>query len=124
MKKLVLIFSLLFALVATESAMAQRRREHRNQRRGGSPRAHTKKSNAFAYGGSTKKKGKGHKVVGGWVYKPTRPGKKQNYEQPHLFTRTRTQNRKYKDGLQARINRERIKKRVRGNASFHKRRYY
>jgi hypothetical protein len=83
-----------------------------------------KKSSSFAYGGSTKKKGRGTKVVGGWVYKPTRPGKKQNFEQPHLFTRNRTQNRKYKDGLQSRINRERIKKRVRGNASFHKRRYY
>lgn len=124
MKKLVLIFALLFAVGITTSAYAQRRREHKNQRRGGSARAHVKKSNAFAYGGSTKKKGRGTKVVGGWTYKPTRPGKKQNYEQPHLFTRNRTQNRKYKDGLQARINRERMKKRVRGNTTFHKRRYY
>ncbi len=124
MKRLLLIFTLLFAIGITTPVLAQRRREHKNQRRGGSSRAHMKKSSSFAYGGSTKKKGRGTKVVGGWVYKPTRPGKKQNFEQPHLFTRNRTQNRKYKDGLQSRINRERIKKRVRGNASFHKRRYY
>lgn len=113
----------MFAIGIT-SVSAQRRREHRNQRRGGSARSHSAKSNAFAYGGHTKKKVKGSKVVGGWVYKPTRPGKKQNSEQPHLFSRNRTQNRKYKDNLLARINRERVKKRVRGNASFHKSKYF
>lgn len=124
MKRLLVIFTLLFAIGLTTPALAQRRREHKNQRRGGSSRAHMKKSSSFAYGGGTKKKSRGSKVVGGWVYKPTRPGKKQNREQPHLFSRTRTKNRMYKDGLQARINRERVKKRVRGNSSFHKSRYY
>ncbi|MBL7894293.1 MAG: hypothetical protein JNK50_03295 [Bacteroidia bacterium] len=124
MKRVLVIFILLFAFGITTPLLAQRRREHKNQRRGGSSRAHIKKTNSFAYGGSTKKKGKGAKVVGGWVYKPTRPGKKQNREQPHLFSRTRTNNRKYKDGLQARINRERVKRRVRGNATFHKSKYF
>ncbi len=124
MKRVLVIFFLLFAVGITTPIFAQRRREHKNQRRSGSSRTHVRKSNAFAYGGHTKKKVRGAKVVGGWVYKPTRPGKKQNREQPHLFSRTRTQNRKYKDGLQARINSERAKKRVRGNATFRKSKYY
>ena len=103
-----------------------RKREHKNQHRGGGGK---NRGHSFAHGG--KKQGNvfsrmfsGKKTIaGGWVYKPTRPGKKQNREQHHLFTRYRTKNKKYKDGLQARINRERSKRRVRGNATFHRRRY-
>jgi len=126
LKKLFVIITLLFAFGISEPLIAQRKREHKNQNRGGGGK---RKGNSFAYGG--KKSGglfsrmfSGKKrIAGGWVYKPTRPGKKQNREQIHLFSRERTKNKKYKDGLQARINRERAKKRSRGNTTFHKRRY-
>ena len=119
MKKLVFILFLLFAFCLSNDLVAQgRKREHRNQRKGRG------NSSAFAYGYSSGKKNRGKKVTaGGWVYKPTRPGKKQNLEQRHLFTRYRTQSKKHKSGLQARINRDRAKNRVRGNVSFSKRRY-
>jgi hypothetical protein len=129
-KRILSIFFLLFAIGITTPVLAQgRKKEHKNQRRGGSSGAHRRKQNSFAHGG---KKGGGffsrlisgkRVAAGGWVYKPTRPGKKQNREQRHLFTRYRTKNKKYKDTMQARINRERAKKRVHGNASFHKRKY-
>ncbi len=118
MKKLVFILTLLFAFCISQDLSAQgRRREHRNQRSRGN-------SSAFAYGYGGGKKGRGKKAVsGGWVYKPTRPGKKQNMEQRNLFTRYRTSNKRYKSGLQARINKDRSKNRVHGNSSFAKRRY-
>lgn len=127
MNKLLVIITLLFAFSISEPLVAQRKREHKNQsRKGGGKR----KGSSFAYGGKKNKGGffarvfSGKKrIAGGWVYKPTRPGKKQNREQHHLFTRYRTKNKKYKDGLQARINRERSKRRTRGNATFHRRRY-
>ncbi len=118
MKRLIFILAVLFAFCISNDLSAQgRKREHRNQRSRGN-------SNAFAYGYSGGKKSRGTKVTaGGWVYKPTRPGKKQNLEQRHLFTRYRTAGKKHKSGLQARLNRERAKNRVHGNVSFAKRRY-
>ncbi len=117
---------MLFAVGTFTDAYAQgRKREHKNQRRGGGGK---RKSHKFSGGKSSGGffarvfSGK-RRIPGGWVYKPTRPGKKQNMEQRHLFTRYRTKNKRYKDGIQARLNRERAKKRVRGNATFHKRRY-
>ena len=126
MNKLFVILIVLFAFSISEPLIAQRKREHKNQHRGGGGKH---KGRSFAHGG--KKSGNvftrmfsgKRTIAGGWVYKPTRPGKKQNREQHHLFTRYRTKNKKYKDGLQARINRERAKKRHRGNATFHRRRY-
>ena len=117
---------LLFAVGSFTDAVAQgRKREHKNQRRGGGGgkrKVHKfsgkKNGSLFSRIFSGKKR-----IPGGWVYKPTRPGKKQNKEQHHLFTRYRTKNKKYKDGLQARLNRERARKRSRGNAVFHKRKY-
>jgi hypothetical protein len=120
-KRVVFILFLLFAfcIISNDLSAQGRRREHRNQRRGGGG-----SSNAFAYGYSKSKKSRGAKVgQGGWVYKPTRPGKKQNMEQRNLFTRYRTSNKKYKSNMQARINRDRAKNRVHGNSSFSKRRY-
>jgi hypothetical protein len=128
-KRILFIFVILLGIGITTPIVAQgRKREHRNQKRGGSSGAHRKKHNSFAHpksgGGFFSRLFSGKKVTaGGWVYKPTRPGKKQSREQRHLFVRYRTKNKKYKDGLQARINRERAKKRVHGNATFHKRRY-
>lgn len=133
MKKILIIVILLFGLGITSHVSAQskggRKREHKNQRRGGGGSLFKTKhgnANLFARGG--KKQGffakafSGKKVVaGGWVYKPTRPGAKQKREQHHLFTRYRTKNKKYKDTMQARINKARSKSRVHGNATFAKR---
>jgi hypothetical protein len=137
LKRLLLIVALLFAFGVTTHVSAQakggRKREHKNQRRGGGGmfggvRKHHGNANMFARGGQ--KNGflsrlfTGKRVTaGGWVYKPTRPGKKQNREQHQLFTRYRTKNKKMKDGMQARINRDRAKNRSHGNASFAKRKY-
>lgn len=116
----------MFAVGTFTDAVAQgRKREHKNQRRsggGGKRKGHSfsgKKSGGVFSGLFSGKK----RIAGGWVYKPTRPGKKQNREQSHLFTRYRTKNKKYKDGIQARLNRERARKRSRGNATFHRRKY-
>lgn len=117
----------MFAVGTFTDAVAQgRKREHKNQRRGGGggKRKIHKFSGKKSGGGLFSRMFSGKKrIPGGWVYKPTRPGKKQNREQHHLFTRYRTKNKKYKDGIQARLNRERARKRSRGNAVFHKRKY-
>lgn len=114
------------------------------QAKGGKKKEHTnQRKSSFKNGIKTGKKSKGNadlfarggkgnsllyrmfhkKPTSSWVYKPTKPGKKQDREQPHLFTRFRTKNKKYKDGVSARQNASRSKKRVRGNAVFHKRKY-
>ncbi len=128
MKRLILILVLLFAVGTFTDAVAQsRKREHKNQRRGGGgggKRKIHKFSGNKSSGGLFSRMFSGkRRIPGGWVYKPTRPGKKQNQEQHHLFTRYRTKNKRYKDGVQARLNRERARKRSRGNAVFHKRKY-
>jgi hypothetical protein len=123
LKKILFIFTLLFAIGISTPVLAQRKREHKNQRRSGGGK-HRGGSFAGHKTGFFSRIFSGKKMIqGGWVYKPTRPGKKQNREQHHLFSRYRTKNKRYKDTLQARLNRERAKKRVRGNATFHKRKY-
>lgn len=61
----------------------------------------------------------------GWHYNPTRPGKVQSYrrEGRQLFHRNITRNKKFKYKYQAKLNRERARRRVRGNLVFHKRKY-
>jgi len=130
LSKLFAVLLLLFCIGASNLVMAQtggRKREHRNQRSGGGF-FHFKKSgghaDAFAKGGQ--KKGffarifHGNKSGGAWAYKKTRPGIKQNKEQPKLFTRNRTKSKRYRDGILARQNRQRGVTRVRGNSSFSK----
>lgn len=133
LSKLFTILFILFAIGATTPIMAQsiggRKREHRNQRRGGGKLFKRQKSfgnaDAFARGGN--KRGflarifKGNKSGGAWVYKPTKSGLKQRKEQGQLFTRNRTKAKKYRDGILARQNHQRASSRVRGNTSFSKR---
>ncbi len=124
MKRLLLILTLLFAVGTFTDVYAQgRKREHKNQRRGGGKRKVHKFSGKKSGGLFSRIFSGKKRIAGGWVYKPTRPGKKQNKEQHHLFTRYRTKNKRYKDGIQARLNRERARKRSRGNATFHRRKY-
>ena len=132
--KLLRLFAVLFLLLAvgaTTPIMAQakggRKREHRNQRSSGSL-FHRKKSmghaDSFAKG---RKKGfiaklfQGKKNSGGWVYRKTNPGLKQNREQAQLFRRNRTKAKSYRDGILARQNKKRSESRVRGSSSFSKR---
>ena len=96
-----------------------RKREHRNQRSSGKFSFKRNKSgghaDAFARGGH--KKGflarifKGKKDGGAWVYKRTNPGAKQNREQPNLFSRNRTKNKRYRDGILAQQNKNRERSR-------------
>lgn len=66
-----------------------------------------------------------HIKMSGWHYHPTKPGKIQNHrrEGRHLFYRTVTRNKDFKYKIQGRINRERSRKRVRGNVVFARRKY-
>ena len=129
---------MLFAFGITSSVLAQskagggRKREHKNQRRSswhnGIRPSHSSRGNADAFARGGKNNGVFYRMfhkpyTGAWVYKPTNPGKKQLKEQPHLFSRFRTKNKKYKDGVLAKQNGTRAKSRRRGNAVFHKRRY-
>lgn len=125
------IFSLLFLATSVDSysQTGGRQREIRNQRGGGRGKLFSfKKSaghaDAFARGG---KKGflsklfRGNKSGSSWVYKKTNPGKTQSREQRHLFTRNRTNGKRYTDQLISQQNRRREATRVRGNQSFQKR---
>jgi len=66
-----------------------------------------------------------HIFKSGWKYKPTRPGKLQSHrrEGRFLFKRATTRNENYRFRYQQKINRERARRRVRGNNVFHKRKY-
>ena len=74
---------------------------------------------------SNQKKLVRHIFKSGWQYKPTKPGKIQNYwrEGRYLFKGNVTSNKKFKRKLQGKINRERARKRVRGNMVFSKKKY-
>ena len=127
LSKIFSVIVLLICIAASTSVLAQgRKKEHRNQR-GGGGLFHFKKSSghadAFAKGnrkGFFAKLFKGNKSGSSWVYRKTRPGMKQNREQPKLFTRNRTKAKSYRDGILARQNRQRSGTRVRGNSSFSK----
>ncbi|MCD6018097.1 MAG: hypothetical protein K0S53_1218 [Bacteroidetes bacterium] len=135
--KLTRLFTLVFLLLAigvTTPIMAQvkggRKREHRNQRGGGHKLFGNKsKGNAHAFAKGGNKKGfiarvfKGKKSQGPWVYHKTKPGIKQRKEQPKLFSRNRTKGKRFTDGIIAQQNRKRANTRVRGNASFSKRKH-
>lgn len=123
------IITILLCIGITTPMMAQtggRKKEHRNQRGGGSIFKRKKSgghADAFAKGGQ--KKGflarlfKGKKSSGGWVYHKTNPGTKQNKEQSKLFSRFRTKNKRYRDGVLANQNRKRASSR---GSNFNKKR--
>lgn len=109
LRKIYFIATVLFCICITTPIVAQtggRKKEHRNQK-GKFSLFHRKKSgghaDSFAKGGTKKgffaKIFKGKKNGGAWVYHKTNPGKKQNKEQGQLFSRFRTKNKRYNDGL-------------------------
>jgi hypothetical protein len=127
------VFVLSMSFCFSSSLTAQtggRKKEHRNQRGGGSL-VHRKKSSghadAFAKGGSKKsflsRIFKSKKTGGPWVYKKTNPGIKQRKEQTHLFSRNRTNSKRFRDGVLANQNKKRSSSRNRGNSSFGKKKH-
>jgi hypothetical protein len=127
LKRITLILLLLFLTGMATEFYAQtggRKREHRNQRRGSSKFRGAKSAgnaDAFARGGTNKRNSR--KKSTAWVYGPTPTSKKQRKEQKYLFSRYRTKGKKYRDGILARQDADRSKRRVRGNKVFHKRKF-
>ncbi len=119
MKKLALLIILLFTFSLSNVYVAQtggRKREHKNQKGG---------SKGFSR--SSGRKGvfarMFRKDKPAWVYHSTKSGRAQVRETRHLFSRYRTKGKRYKDGILAKQNAERARKRVKGNSTFHHRRY-
>ena len=135
--KMTRLFTFIFLLLAigiSTPMMSQvkggRKREHRNQRGGGGKLFGGKsKGNAGAFAKGGNKKGfiarlfKGNKSGGAWVYHKTNPGIKQKKEQPKLFSRNRSKGKRFTDGVIAQQNKRRSNTRVRGNASFSKKKH-
>lgn len=134
--KLTKLFTVLFLLLCigvSTPMMSQvrggRKKEHRNQRGGGKKLfGGNSRGNASAFAKGNKRGFiarifKGKKSGGAWVYHKTNPGKKQRKEQPKLFSRNRTKGKRFTDGIIAQQNRKRASSRVRGNASFSKKKH-
>lgn len=99
LKKLLLIIFTLISLIS--GAQTGRLKEHKNQK-------------VFR-----------HHIQTSWHYKSTKPGRVQSYrmEGKHLFVRKYTNNKKFHNKLQKRINRDRARRRMRGNVIFSRRKY-
>ncbi len=131
MKKIFIIFALLLGIGITNDLHSQsggRKREHRNQSRGGKRLFGNRSAgNADKFARGTGRKGLFSRLFSkktdAWVYRPTKPGKKQMREQPKLFSRYRTKGRKYRSGILAKQNSDRGRKRVRGNKTFSHNKY-
>lgn len=133
--KLTRIFTIVFLLLAiglTTPTIAQvkggRKKEHKNQRGGGKLFGNKSRGNASSFAKGNKKGFiarifRGKKSGGAWVYHKTNPGKKQRKEQPKLFSRNRTKGKRFTDGIIAQQNRKRANSRVRGNATFSKKKH-
>ncbi len=127
------IFILFVSVCQTSSIVAQsiggRKKERRNQH--GNSMFHRKRSagnaDAFARGG--KKRGliarlfKKKSQNGPWVYRTTATSLKQKKEQPHLFHRNRTIAKRGRDKTLFNQNKKRVSHRIRGSATFGKRRH-
>lgn len=127
MRKLYFIFLLTFITGFFTEIFAQsggRKKEHRNQRKGGGSMFNKSKGNAesFAKGGGNRKKSK-RRSDNLWVYRKTPTNKKINRETRFLFSRYRTKGKRYREGILAKQNASRAKSRVRGNKVFHKPKY-
>lgn len=126
------ILFLIFALGLTSPLLAQvaggRKKEHRNQKARGKLFGPKSRGNASAFArgshkGFVARIFKKKKNGGAWVYHKTNPGKKQNKEQPRLFSRNRTKGKRFTDGIIAQQNKRRNSTRVRGSATFSKRKH-
>jgi hypothetical protein len=125
------IFLIACICISTQSSaqvVGGRKKEHRNQKARGKLFGPKSRGNASAFArgshrGIVARIFKKKKNGGAWVYHKTNPGKKQNREQPKLFSRNRTKGKRFTDGIIAQQNKQRNANRVRGSASFTKRKH-
>lgn len=131
MKRILFIVALILGLGISNNSYAQaggRKKEHRNQRRSGGLFKRTRSAgNADRFAKGAGRKGVFARLFKkdrpAWTYHATNPGRKQNREQRQLFSRFRTKGKRYKDGIQAKQNSDRSRKRVRGNSTFNHKKY-
>jgi hypothetical protein len=133
-KNVIYIFLVLFGIVLSTPTVAQtggRKKEHRNQRRGGFKlfKGGKSKGNANAFARSSRKRGFFAKIFGkkssgqSWAYRSTKMSRKQRTEDRHVFKRYRTRGKKMNFGILSRQNRDRSSRRVRGNKVFHQKKH-
>ncbi len=131
MKSVLTIIVVVFTLFCNSQIYAQsggKKREHKNQRKGSSRLFGGRKSkgnaNAFAKGSrGSSSRGIFKKKHSAWAYHSTKSNTKRRNENKFLFKRNRTRGRKFNESILTRQNADRAKKRSRGNAVFHKRKY-
>ncbi|MDI9340732.1 MAG: hypothetical protein QM534_09170 [Sediminibacterium sp.] len=134
MKKALYILFILFGIVLTTPIVAQtggRKKEHRNQRRGGFKlfKGRKSKGNADAFARSSRKRGFFARIFNrggsstGWAYRSTKMSRKQRTEDRHVFKRYRTRGKKSNFSILSRQNRDRDRRRVRGVKVFHKKKH-
>lgn len=100
-----------------------RRREHRNQKKSGgmfSRKRSAGNADNFARGGGRRS----GKKSSGWAMLHSKPGSYSSREQRSLFSRYRTKGKAYRHGILAKQNSERARKRVRGNKSFQRKKFF
>jgi hypothetical protein len=133
-KQLVYIFLVLFGIGLSTPILAQtggRKKEHRNQRRGGFKlfKGGKSKGNANAFARSSRKQGFLARIFGkskstqGWSYRSTKMSRKQRTEDRHVFKRYRTRGAKSNFSILSRQNRDRSHRRVRGNKVFSRKKH-
>lgn len=134
MKTFVYIFLILLGITLSTPLVAQtggRKKEHRNQKRGGFKlfKGRKSKGNADAFARSSRKRGFIARVLGkktnsqGWAYRSTKMSRKQHAEDRHVFKRYRTKGKRTNFSILSRQNRDRERSRVRGVKVFHKKKH-
>jgi hypothetical protein len=135
LKKIALILFFLAGIIISNDVVAQsggRKREHRNQKRhsirifGGSKTKSAGNADRFARGAG--RSGFFTRIfynnqAPAWVMHHKYESKAQKRENKFLFNRYRTKGKRYREGILAKQNADRGRRRVRGNAVFAKRKY-
>lgn len=129
LKRFLIILFLLFGIGISNDYLAQtggRKREGRSRARKSlfAPRS---QGNADVFAGGGSKRGIFSRLFrrdpGAWQYKSSGSVKSHNRDNRRLFNRHRTEGRQNNARVQDRQNRERARKRVRGNKVFSKKKY-
>ena len=128
LKRFLLILFLLFGIGISNEYLAQsggRKREGTKKRARKSLFGPRSASNAdvFANGGHKRGIFSRWRDPGAWQYKSSGSVKSNNRENRNLFKRRRTEGRESNARIQDRQNRDRARKRVRGNKVFAKKKY-
>lgn len=116
---------MLLGIFVSNDFMAQsggRKREHRNQRRGGMFKGKHSAGNAdnFARGGGRRNSVKNS----AWSMRHSRPGSYNSRDGRNLFARYRTKGKVNRHNILAKQNSERARKRIRGNKVFQHKKFF